>query len=137
MSEPFVIPELDRKGLREFGLTTGGIVAVLFGLFFPWLLERPTPPWPWILCAVLVALGLAVPTALGPVYRVWMRFGHLMSKVTTPIIMGAVFYIAVTPLGLVMRLAGKDGMLRKFDKAANTYRVPSKAAPANRLEKPF
>jgi hypothetical protein len=43
-----VIPELDRKGLRDFGLVTGSIVAVLFGLFFPWLLERA---WP------LLALG--------------------------------------------------------------------------------
>ena len=40
MTAPHSIPELDRKGLREFGLVTGGIVAVLFGLFFPWLLER-------------------------------------------------------------------------------------------------
>ena len=37
------IPELDSKGYRNFALTTGGIVACLFGLFFPWLLERPLP----------------------------------------------------------------------------------------------
>lgn len=40
------IPELDRKGLRQFGLVTGGIVAGLFGLLFPWLLERALPLWP-------------------------------------------------------------------------------------------
>ena len=39
------IPQLDRKGLREFGLVTGVIVIVLFGLFFPWVLERAWPAW--------------------------------------------------------------------------------------------
>ena len=53
-----IIPELDRKGLREFGFVTGGIVAVLFGLFFPWLLGRTIPVWPWVLCAVLIIIGL-------------------------------------------------------------------------------
>ena len=43
MSSEHKIPVLDRKGLREFGLVTGGIIAGLFGLFFPWLIERPFP----------------------------------------------------------------------------------------------
>ena len=41
-----VIPELDRKGLREFGLTTGAAVIVIFGLFFPWVLDLAWPIWP-------------------------------------------------------------------------------------------
>jgi hypothetical protein len=42
-SSAHTIPALDRNGLRRFGITTGGIIAALFGLFFPWLLERPIP----------------------------------------------------------------------------------------------
>ena len=53
MTTVHVIPELDRKGLRDFGLSTGGIVAALFGIFFPWLLERPWPLWPWIVLGLL------------------------------------------------------------------------------------
>ena len=41
------IPELDRRGLRSFGLTTGLMVAALFGLALPWLLEHQVPIWPW------------------------------------------------------------------------------------------
>ncbi|WKZ11742.1 MAG: SxtJ family membrane protein [Gammaproteobacteria bacterium] len=130
------IKELDRKGLREFGLTTGGIVAVLFGLFFPWLLERPIPRWPWVIAGILVAWGLAAPASLRPVYRGWMKFGLLLSKVTTPLIMGIVFFLVVTPMGLVRRLAGKDSLARHFDSAAS-YRVPSHKAPVSNLEKPF
>ena len=43
------IPELDRAGLRKFGLTTGAIVALLFGLFLPWLFDFGLPRWPWML----------------------------------------------------------------------------------------
>jgi hypothetical protein len=130
------IKELDAKGLRDFGLTTGGIVAVLFGLFFPWLLERPTPAWPWVIAGVLALWGLSAPTSLRPVYRGWMKFGLLLSKVTTPIIMGIVFYVVVTPMGVVRRMMGKDSLARRFEPTAS-YRVPSLKAPAKNLEKPF
>ena len=137
MSSEHKIPELDRKGLREFGLVTGGIIAGLFGLFFPWLIERPFPRWPWVIFGVLAALGLAAPNALRPIYQVWMRFGLLMSKITTPLIMGVVFYLVITPMGLVMRLAGKDSMARQLQQQSPSYRVTSIATPPKRLEKPF
>ena len=130
------IRDLDRKGLREFALTTGGIVAVLFGLFFPWVLERPIPRWPWVIAGALVAWGLVAPQTLRPVYRGWMRLGLLFSKITTPIIMGVVFFLVVTPLGIWRRLRGKDTLVRHFDKSAS-YRVPSHKAPIRNLEKPF
>ncbi len=139
-----VIPELDRKGLREFGLVTGGIVAVLFGLFFPWVLERPLslwpwppqPLWPWAVFGVLAVLALVAPMALNPVYKVWMRFGLMMSKVMTPLIMGIVFYIVITPSGMLMKLFAKDPLARTFDDA-ESYRVQSKKAKAENLEKPY
>ena len=137
MNTEHPIPELDRKGLREFGLTTGGIVAVLFGLFFPWLLARPVPRWPWILFGVLAVLALAAPMALRPIYQVWMKFGLLMSKITTPIIMAGVFFIALTPAALLMRLLGKDQLARRLDAKATTYRIKSVENPPKRIEKPF
>lgn len=130
------IPELDRKGLREFGIVTGGIVAVLFGLFFPWLLERAMPLWPWVFFAVFAAWGITLPTTLRPVYRAWMRFGMLMSRITTPLLMGAVFYLLVTPLGLARRLLGKDTLQRDLDES-DSYRVPSHKAPIENLKRPF
>lgn len=130
------IPELDRKGLREFGLVTGGIVAGLFGLFFPWLLERSLPLWPWIVCGVLGVWGLIAPLSLRPVYRGWMRFGLMLSKVTTPLIMGIVFFVVITPVALILKIVGNDPMARKFDDS-ESYRVPTKKAPTENLEKPY
>jgi hypothetical protein len=131
------IPDLDRKGLRQFALTIGGVVAVLFGVVLPWLFARGFPLWPWIFGAVFAAWGLAAPMTLQPVYRGWMKFGLLLSKVTTPIILGAVFFIAVLPTGLIRRTFGRDPMARKFDSSAQSYRVPSTAYPKENLEKPY
>jgi hypothetical protein len=130
------IKDLDSKGLREFALTTGGIVAGLFGLFFPWLLERPIPRWPWVIAAVLVAWGLIAPATLRLVYRAWMKLGLLLNKITTPLIMGLVFYMVITPIGLVRRVFGSDALRRRFDQSAS-YRIPSRKPLAKNLEKPF
>lgn len=131
------IPELDRKGLRDFGLVTGAIVAVLFGLFFPWLLERAWPRWPWIVFAVLGGVGLVAPLALRPVYHYWMRLGLLLNKITTPLILGIVFFIVISPIALLRRLGKNDAMARRFDAQAPSYRVPSEAKPTKHLERPF
>jgi hypothetical protein len=132
-----LVPELDRKGLREFGLVTGGVVAVLFGLFFPWLLEFEFPRWPWVVFAVLGGLGLVAPNFLRPVHYWWMRFALLLSKITTPIILGIVFYLLVTPIGLIMHLLRKDPMKRSREGDLETYRVvPTKRGKSN-LENPY
>ncbi|MCP4698387.1 MAG: sxtJ [Gammaproteobacteria bacterium] len=128
---------LDKKGLRNFGLTTGGIIAVLFGLFFPWLLERAIPLWPWIACGILAAWALAAPGTLGSVYRGWMAVGHALGWINTRIILGFVFYLVVLPIGLLMRIAGKDPLSRKLDKNAESYRIQSTNQPKNHLERPF
>lgn len=131
------IKQLDAKGLREFGLVTGAIVAGLFGLFLPWLFDFGVPLWPWILAAVLSLWALIAPATLEPVYRAWMRIGLLIGLVTTPLILGAVFFVVVLPTGVLMRLFGHDPMARELDKGAGTYRVPSRRIEAKNLERPF
>ena len=131
------IPELDRAGLRKFGLTTGAIIAVLFGVIFPWLLDAGIILWPWILFAVLAALGLIAPMSLRPVYHGWMRFGLFMSRFTTPLIMGLVFFVAITPVALIMKILGKDAMKRQLKKDETTYRVVSNKTARETIERPY
>ncbi|MGB5257494.1 MAG: SxtJ family membrane protein [Woeseiaceae bacterium] len=131
------IPDLDRKGLREFGLTTGAAIVVIFGLFFPWLLELAWPIWPWIIAAPLWLLALVRPEWLRRVYRAWMRFGLLASRVMTPLVLGIVFFGMIAPMALVMRLMGKDPLRRAFDPNQESYRVPSMKSPKEKLERPF
>lgn len=131
------IPELDRKGLREFGLMTGGLVAGLFGLFFPWLLETGRPLWPWLLAGTLAGWALIAPASLRPVYHFWMRLALWLSRITTPIILGVVFFLVISPVALVMKLIGRDAMARRVDENAKSYRVPSHQAPREHMEKPY
>lgn len=131
------IPELDRKGLREFGLVTGGIVAGLFGLFFPWLLEAGIPTWPWAVGGGLGIWALAAPNSLRPVYRLWMKLGLALSRITTPLILGIVFFCVILPVALAMKVVGRDAMARKFDDSARSYRVASRKAPKENMERPF
>ena len=131
------IPELDRNGLRKFGLTTGAIVAGLFGIFFPWLLDAGIVLWPWVLFAVLALLGLLIPMSLGPVYRTWMRVGLFMSRFTTPIIMGLVFFLTITPVALIMKIFARDPMQRKLTQDQTSYRVASTQAARENIERPY
>ena len=131
------IPELDRKGLREFGLTTGAAVVVIFGLFFPWVLGRDWPTWPWVIAAPFWALALVQPLWLRGVYRAWMRFGLLASKVMTPLVLGIVFFVMISPMALVRRLMGKDSLQRKLEPGRESYRVQSTKSPKEKLERPF
>jgi hypothetical protein len=147
------IPQLDRKGLREFGVSTGAIIIGLFGLFFPWLFSEisfkhtydfwgsispiVSLHWPFILGGTLILWGLVAPMSLKLIHDIWMKFGLMMSKVMTPLIMGIVFYLVFFPASILKRIFGKDSMSRELDHSADTYRVISKDNPVKNLEKPF
>jgi len=137
MASDHVIPELDRKGLREFGLTTGAAVVVIFGLFFPWLLDLDWPLWPWLIAAVFWSLALLQPLWLRWIYRAWMHFGLLASRVMTPLVLGIVFFVMITPMAMIMRLMGKDPLRRALDRNQESYRVQSTKSPDEKLERPF
>lgn len=132
-----VIPELDRKGLREFGLVTGAVVVAIFGVFFPWVLGWDWPAWPWIIAAPLWLLALVHPSWLRLIYRGWMRFGLLAGMVTTPLVLGIVFFLMISPMAMVRRRWGKDPMQRALDPDRDSYRVQSTRSPREKLERPF
>jgi hypothetical protein len=131
------IPEKNRAGLREFGWVTGSAIAGIFGLFLPWLFGVLYPLWPWLVGGVLALWALVAPSSLAPVYRNWMRFALLLNRVTTPLIMGVIFFLLFTPVALIKRILGNDAMARKFDNSAASYRVVTKKAPKERMERPF
>ena len=136
-SATHTIPELDRKGLREFGLVTAGIVIGLFGLLLPWLFSLSYPRWPWGLGVILGLWGLAAPETLRPVYKTWMRIGLMLSRITTPLILGIVYFLVVVPVGFIMRLLRQDPMARGLDDKIPSFRVTSRKAPKEQMEKPY
>ena len=137
MADFKTIPELDRKGLREFGLTTGAAVVVIFGLFFPWVLDVGWPRWPWMIAAGFWLLAVIIPQWLRPIYKGWMRFGLLAGRVMTPLVLGIVFFVMISPMALIRRLKGNDPMQRELDPDQESYRVKSTKGQKDKLERPF
>jgi hypothetical protein len=92
---------------RRFGLTVGGAFLVLAALS-RWRGHDVAPLVLAGLGAGLVLAGAIVPSLLGPVYLWWMALARILSKVTTPIFMGLVYFGAIMPTGLVMRALGRN-----------------------------
>jgi hypothetical protein len=126
-----------RRELRNFGLLAGALFIVLLGVLVPWLRGHSYPRWPWIVGGVLIVVGAVYPKALRYPFAIWSAAGKLLGWINSRIVLGLLFYVVVTPMGLVMRLTGRDPMARKFEPQAQSYRVASRRAPARGLERPF
>jgi len=128
--------EVTKKTLRQFGFMVGGIF-LLIGLWpFVWRQES-IHVWAVILGSLLAVAGLMMPGILKHVYQGWMWVGHVMGWVNTRIILGVLFYGVVTPMGLVMKLTGRDPMRREFEPEAQTYRVIRQPRPASHMKNMF
>ncbi len=131
------ISKLDSKGYRKFGIVTGAIFALLFGLLIPWLFNLQYPMWPWIVAAILSVLGLSFPMVLEPVYLVWMKFGGVMNWINTRLILGILFYCIFFPVGVLLKVLGKDPMKRKLNNKIVSYRKLSHQARKSDMEHPY
>ena len=95
---------------RRFGLTVGTAFLVFAGI--AWWRGNVTATT--VLAALggsLSLAGLVIPTYLGPVERAWMKLAHLISKVTTPIVMGVMYLLVLTPVGALRRAFGGNPMV--------------------------
>jgi len=124
------------KELRQFGLVTGGMLVLFFDLLIPWIWGLSMPLWPVVVAAVLASMALVLPAALGPVYKIWMLFAEALGWVNTRIILSLIFFLIFFPFGIIMRMFN-DPMRRKFDQAADSYRVPSNPTKPENMERPF
>jgi hypothetical protein len=94
---------------RKFGVTVGLAFAVLATI--SWWRGHHYPVYVLgTLGGVLVLAGLSIPRRLGPVERAWMQLAVLISKVTTPVFMGVVYFLVLLPVGLVMRAFGRNAV---------------------------
>ncbi len=132
-----VIPELDKKGLRQFGLMAGGFVIGIFGFLFPWLKGSEIPLWPWILGAAFIAWALIAPSSIKHLYKVWMTIAMFIGSIINRVVLSIAFFGVLLPIGLIMRLTGKTPIQSDLDKDAETYRVISVLDKKEKMEKPF
>lgn len=124
------------RDLRKFGLIMAAMVVSFFGLLIPWIWGLGWPIWPWAVGIGFAAVAMLYPSALRPVHRLWERIGLVLSWVNTRILLGAVFYFVVTPIGLIVRLLS-DPMARRLDENVQSYRKLSEQPKIHNLERPF
>lgn len=87
--------------------------------------------WPWFAAGAgfFFLTGLAGYPVLKPVYAGWMMFAFVLGWVNTRIILGVFFYTILTPVGLVLRLSGKDLLDKRLDRSAKTYWIKRERVP--------
>ena len=104
---------------RNFGLVFTA-VFLLIGVL-PLAFGHALHVWSLIVAAAFGAVSAVAPGLLAPLNRLWTRFGLLLHKIVSPIVLGIMFFLVITPMGLVMRLFGKDPLRLRIDRSASTY----------------
>jgi hypothetical protein len=100
-------------------------MSVVFAIIGLWPVIGGELPryWSIAIAVLFTTLALFVPRVLYPLCSLWLKLGDVLHRVTNPIILGAVFFLAVVPTGLLMRLFGKDPLSLELDPACDTYWV--------------
>lgn len=127
-------PSLNPIELRKFGLILGGV----FGVISLWPLlfhAEPIHLWSLGVATMLFVPAFLVPMWLSPIYHVWMWIGEKLGWFNTRLILALGFFGVFTPMGIGMRLLGKDPLHRKLDMQLTTYRISKMYRPGKDLRK--
>lgn len=104
---------------RAFGI----VIGVVIGIVGAWpLLGGEAPRW-WLLvpAGIFGLLAFAAPSSLSALNRLWTKFGLLLHRLVNPLLMGIIFFLAVVPTGLILRLFRKDLLQTRFNPEAESY----------------
>ena len=115
-----------------------GIVFFIFFLIvslYPLLNENELRLWALIISVIFLVLGLINSIILTPLNKSWFKFGILLGKIVSPIVMGIIFFFVVTPISLIMKLFGKDILNIKKNKK-QTYWI-EKTGPKSKMKNQF
>ena len=118
---------------RSFGI----VFFVVFFLIalYPLINNEDIRIWSLIISLIFLILGLINSRILNPLNKLWFKFGILLGKIVSPIIMGIIFFLVVTPIGFIMRILGKDVLNLKFN-ANKSYWI-EKTGPKSKMKNQF
>ena len=111
---------------RSFGLLF--FVVFLIVSLWPLTHEGSIRIWSVIVSAVFLILGLINSRLLTPLNVLWFKLGMILGAIISPIVMGIVFFLVVTPTGFILRIMGKDLLNKKYDKEKETYWIKRNAS---------
>ena len=119
---------------RSFGLLF--FVVFLIVSLWPLTHEGSIRIWSVIISVVFLILGLLNSKFLTPLNLLWFKFGIILGAIVSPIVMGIVFFLVVTPIGLVLSIMGKDVLNKKYNKKKETYWV-KRETPIGTMKRQF
>ncbi len=119
MSEAMGNTEIKMGSEKSFGLVFCALFVII--ALYPMLGEGGIRWWSLMVAGVFLVAGLALPKVLRPLNRLWFRFGMLLNKIVSPIVMGTLFFLTVTPVGLLRRIGNADPLRQKFDPDVTSY----------------
>ncbi|NWG29043.1 MAG: hypothetical protein HXY48_10990 [Ignavibacteriaceae bacterium] len=107
------------RDLRKFGLTVGGVLLAIGLLLF--YFEKPSAIFFAIIGGLLFLFGAVLPKILKPLNRIWMSLAIVLGFIMSRVILTILFYLVLTPIGILAKLVGKKFMILNYDKSAKTY----------------
>jgi hypothetical protein len=119
LKEEFKNIKEKKKDLRQFGLTIGSVLLII-GAFL-YYFEKSSPFYFIIIGGALLLLAIVYPNVLKPLNKVWMGLAIVLGFVMSRIILTVLFYLVLTPIGLLAKIFGKKFMNLKYDESAETY----------------
>ena len=115
-----------------------GIVFFLFFLIiatWPLLNDKDLRLWSLVISIIFFILGILNSKILNPLNTIWFKLGLLLGKLVSPIVMGSIFFLVVTPIGLLMRILNKD--LLNLNKSSNNSYWIDKTGPKSKMKNQF
>jgi hypothetical protein len=107
---------------RAFGLVMAAFLSLV--AFVPLLHGGPVRWWVVAVAAAFLLAALLRPAILRPLNTLWLKFGLLLSRIVGPLVLALLFYLTVTPIGLLIRAAGKDPLRLRRNASATSYWIP-------------
>jgi len=118
---------------RSFGIVFFSVFLII--ALYPLMFSGEVRLWSLIISFTFLALGLLNSRILYPLNKLWFNFGIFLGKLISPLIMGLIFFLVVTPIGLIMRLLGKDVLNLKYNKN-RSYWI-KKNGPKSKMKNQF
>ena len=118
---------------RSFGIVF--FVVFLLIALYPFTYGGELRIWSIIISIIFLILGFLNSKILAPLNKIWFKFGIFLGKIISPLIMGIIFFLVVTPIGLIIRLLGKDLLNLKYNKN-KSYWI-EKSGPKSKMKNQF
>lgn len=117
------------RELRSFGVIWS-IFFIIIALY-PLFRGQHIRYWPVPLSVLSLVIGFIVPNLLTKFYIIWLKFGNIIGNIISKIILFFIFYLLITPIGMILKISGKDLLNKKTDKNQPTYWIKRETQPTS------